>query len=251
MAGTTDPDAAEEAGRPAWYVAAPGHWHDWVNVLHPPYTLWHLSYVAVGAGLAPRIDSERLAGCLIAFALAVGVAAHALDELRGRPLGTTIPGTSLVVAAALSLGTSTAIGAIGITRIGWPLTLFVAVGVILVVGYNFELFGGRLHNDVSFAAAWGAFPVATGYFAQTGTIRPAAVAGMVFAFGLSWTQRILSTESRTLRRDTRTVTGERISRNGTRHAMDQPSLLKPLDRSLKTLSWTTAALGLALVLVHV
>jgi hypothetical protein len=245
------PYTTQTTERPAWYVAAPGRWRDWVNVLHPPYTLWNLAYVAVGAGLAPRVEGERLAGCLVAFGLAVGVAAHALDELRGRPLGTSIPTPSLLIAAALSLGGATAIGAVGIDRLGWPVAVFVVVGVVLVVGYNLELLGGRLHNDVVFAAAWGAFPVATGYYAQAGTIRPAAVAGMAFAFALSWAQRILSTQSRSLRRDAATVIGERVDRDGARHQIDRATLLGPLDRSLWALSWATVALGAALVLAHV
>ena len=63
-------------------------------LLHPPYTLWHLSYVAIGATLAPRFDGGRLVATLLAFFLAVGVCAHALDELHGRPLRTTIPAGS-------------------------------------------------------------------------------------------------------------------------------------------------------------
>ena len=37
--------------RPAFYALAPGGWRDYVTLLHPPYTLWHLSYVAIGAAL--------------------------------------------------------------------------------------------------------------------------------------------------------------------------------------------------------
>ena len=57
----------------------------------PPYTAWHLSYVVIGASLAPHVYPTRLWATLAAFFLAVGVAAHALDELHGRPLGTAIP----------------------------------------------------------------------------------------------------------------------------------------------------------------
>ena len=35
--------------RPAFYALAPGGWRDWWTLLHPPYTMWHLSYVALGA----------------------------------------------------------------------------------------------------------------------------------------------------------------------------------------------------------
>ncbi len=37
-------------------------------------------------------------------------------------------------------------------------------GAFLVVAYNLELFGGRFHNDLWFALAWGAFPALTGFW---------------------------------------------------------------------------------------
>jgi asparagine N-glycosylation enzyme membrane subunit Stt3 len=232
-------------------VAAPGRYRDWLNVLHPPYTLWHLSYVAVGAGLAPRIDAGRLVATLLAFALAVGVAAHALDELAGRPLRTSIPARQLVAAAGLSLAGAAALGIVGIGRVGWPLVGFIACGVVLVVAYNLELLGGRLHNGAVFALAWGAFPLLTAYYAQTGTVRPAAVVGAAFAFGLSTVQRVLSTESRHLRREVEAVEGVKLMKDGSRTPVDQVDLLGPVDRALRMLSWAAVALGVALILAHV
>ena len=68
----------------------PGGWRDLVTLLHPPYTAWHLSYVALGAAAAPVVHVDRLLAALGAFFLAVGIGAHALDELNGRPLGTQL-----------------------------------------------------------------------------------------------------------------------------------------------------------------
>ena len=157
--------------RPAFYALAPGGWRDYVTLLHPPYTLWHLSYVAVGAGLAPRLSPDRLGWTLAAFALAMGVGAHALDELNGRPLQTRIPGRVLWALAGVSLAGA---AAIGIAAAAWwtPwLLVFVAVGVFLVPAYNLELAGGLFHNGFWFAVGWGAFPALTAYVAQTGAIR--------------------------------------------------------------------------------
>ena len=78
--------------KPAYYAAGPGRWRDWWTLLHPPYTAWHLSYAVIGAALAPRVLVSNLIATVLAFFLAVGLAAHALDELRGRPLRTAIPG---------------------------------------------------------------------------------------------------------------------------------------------------------------
>jgi hypothetical protein len=241
--------------RPAWYAApsrgpSRNQWRDWWTILHPPYTAWHLSYVLIGAGLAPHLDGQRLLGTLLGFALAVGVAAHALDELKGRPLGTSIASPVLAGAAALSLGAAVALGVAGVERVGLGLVVFVVVGTVIVVGYNLESWGGRLHSDVVFAAGWGAFPVLTAYFAQTGTLRPAALLGAVFAYGLSHAQRVLSTEARTLRRRVATIDGHRVMIGGDRQPLTRDGLLHPFERALVSLSWSTCALGLALVVAH-
>src|SRR6202034_4939299 len=99
--------------RPAFYAARPGRWRDWWTLLHPPYTAWHLSYVVIGAALAPRVEISRLVASVLAFFLAVGVAAHALDELHGRPLATNIPGAQLVGAVVVGLAGA---GTLGVTR---------------------------------------------------------------------------------------------------------------------------------------
>jgi hypothetical protein len=223
---------------------------DWVTILHPPYTVWHLSYVLIGAGLATHINGQRLIATLLAFALAVGIAAHAFDELRGRPLGTKVSSSVLLAVGALSLGAAAVLGVLGIQRVGWGLAPFIVVGVFLVVAYNFELWGGRFHNDVTFAAAWGAFPVLTSYYTQTATIRPAVIAGAVFAYGLSHAQRILSTEARDVRRRVASVAGERVYADGSRLPINRASLLRPLERALITLSWSTCALGVAMVVAR-
>ena len=237
--------------RPAWYAAPadPAHswWRDWWTVLHPPYTSWHLSYVLIGAGLAPHLNGERLAGTLLAFALAVGVAAHALDELRGRPLHTSIPSSVLGGAAALALAAAAGIGLAGIHQIGWGLSAFILAGTFLVVAYNLELWGGRLHNGVVFAGAWGAFPVLTAYYAQAKSIGVAALLGAVFAYGLSHAQRVLSLEARHLRRHVVDVEGHRVLEDGSRESLTRGSLLRPTERVLVTLSWSTGVLGLALI----
>ena len=52
---------------PAFY-AATGRAGEWWTLLHPPYTAWHLSYVAIGAAIAPTFDAQRL----VAFELQAG-----------------------------------------------------------------------------------------------------------------------------------------------------------------------------------
>jgi hypothetical protein len=239
-----------EAPRPAFYAARPGGWRDWWTLLHPPFTAWHLSYVVLGAMLAPVVSLTRLLPSLAAFFLAVGVAAHALDELNGRPLRTDIPSAALVAATVVGLAGALALGGYGITQVGWALLPFMVVGPMLVIGYNAELFGGIIHTDLGFAAAWGAFPALTGYVAQTGDLTLAPVLAAAAAMALSAGQRQLSTPARTLRRRTTAVTGTITAHSGTVTALDTGRLLAPLERALRSLSWGVVLLAAALAVAR-
>jgi hypothetical protein len=232
---------------PAYYAARSGGWRrDLWAVLHPPYTAWHLSYVVIGASLAPKLDGVRLIATLLAFFLAVGISAHALDELKGRPLGTEIPGFVLTAAAALGLVGAVALGVAGLTRLGIGLLPFIALGVLFVFAYNLELLGGKLHGDFWFALSWGAFPVLTAYFAQTGRLSLGAVAVGIAAFALSFGQRSLSTPARLLRRRSTSVTGSVTMRDGPPVELDEATLLHPLEQALQAFSWGVVALAVGL-----
>jgi hypothetical protein len=233
--------------RPAFYAARPGAWRDWWTILHPPYTAWHLSYVVIGATLAPSTDGTRLAATLLAFFLAVGVAAHALDELHGRPLHTAIPSAALVSAATISLAGALALGLAGLGRVGLGLLVFMVLGPVLVVGYNVELLGGRLHSDAGFAAAWGAFPVLTAYFVQARTLDLTAFAAAAAAFALSLAQRSLSTRARGVRRQATHVSGTMRRLDGSAESIDEQWLLRPIERALHWMAWAMIALAIALV----
>ena len=237
-----DPD-----DRPAFYASRAERWGDWWTVLHPPYTAWHLSYVVIGAALAPHVDTIRLLATVLAFFAAVGVAAHALDELHGHPLRTQIPDSALVAATVIGLGVAVGLGIAGISRVGPALIPFIVIGPFLVLAYNLELFGGRLHTDIAFAISWGAFPVLTGYVAQAASIGAAAVLAAAAAVGLSLAQRSLSTPARTLRRRVNRVDGTVTLNDGAVRALNDRMLLEPLEHALQALSWATVAFAFALV----
>jgi len=238
------------SARPAFYALSPGGWRDYVTLLHPPYTLWHLAYVAIGAGLAPHLGWERLALALAAFFLAVGIGAHALDELNGRPLGTRIGDGTLVGLAAVSIAGAVAIGIGGaVAREPW-LLVFVAAGAFVVVAYNLELFGGRVHGDAWFALAWGGFPLLTGYFAVAERIRFEAVAAAAFATLSSLAQRLLSTQVRNVRRRTASVSGTIVYRDGREEPLDAASLTRAPEAALKALAAAVVCLAVALVVLH-
>jgi hypothetical protein len=223
-----------EGLRPAFYALRRGGWRDYVTVLHLPYTAWHLSYVAIGATLAPDFRTHRLLWTLAAFALALGIAAHALDERQGRPLRTEIPNGVLIALAVVSLGAACAIGvwaAFAWDQLG--LLAFVAVGGLAAPAYNLEWFGGAVHNAWGFALTWGAFPVLTAYFAQAGTIRSEALLAAAYAAALTSVQRMLSTPVRHARR-----------------TLDTTEHVEQLELSLRVLPWANVLLACALVVAR-
>lgn len=233
--------------RPSWYALDPGGWRDYVTLLHPPYTAWHLSYVVIGGCLAPAVAWGRLGAATAAFALAVGIGAHALDELRGRPLRTRIPDGVLVALAAVSIATACAIGIAGAVSFRPWIALLVPVGLFLVLAYNLELAGGRFHTDLWFGLAWGGFPVVCGYAAVAGEIGAVALLGAAFAVLLSLAQRTLSTHVRFVRRSVVEVDGRLGLTDGTEVELDAGRLTAAAELGLRLLAAAVVVLAVTLV----
>jgi hypothetical protein len=236
--------------RPAFYALAPGGWRDYVTLLHPPYTAWHLSYVVIGACLAPHLYEGRLGAALVAFFLAMGISAHALDELNGRPLQTKIPEGVLVGLTVVPLAIAVGIGIAGAVAFNGWLLVFVAIGLALVPVYNLELFGGVIHNNAGFALAWGAFPLLTGYFACAGTITWTALLAAAYATLTSYVQRVLSTPVRHVRRRVASVSGTIELHDGTREPITRERLAAAPERSLQALAAANVALAAALLVLR-
>ena len=248
--------AAELERRAAFYALRPGGWRDFATLLHPPYTLWHLSYVAIGAAAAPQVHAGRHAATLAAFILAVGIAAHSLDELHGRPLNTELSRRTLVIFACGGLGGAVAIGVVGAVAVSATLAPLVAVGGFLVLAYNLEAFGGAFHTDFWFAAAWGSFPALTGWWSNALGVQNAAgalaAAGAVLAcFLISLAQRRLSTPVRMLRRRTETARAELHLVDGTTRSLTRADLAAPLDGALRALSAAMPLLAIAAVALRI
>ncbi len=239
-----------ELDRPAFYALTSGGWRDLVTLLHPPYTAWHLSYVVLGAAAAPVLHTDRLLAALGAFSLAVGVAAHTLDELNGRPLGTRLGNGALIALATGSLLGAVAIGVAGAIVVSVLLVPLVVVGAVLVLAYNLELAGGRFHTDTWFALAWGGFPAFTGYFVNALTIRPAGVLVAAACCLLSSAQRRLSTPVRELRRRTIEVTGKQRLVGGEEIPLNKARLSAPLEGALSVMWIGLVLLAAGLAALH-
>jgi hypothetical protein len=242
--------ARRELGRPAFYALAPGGWRDLVTLLHPPYTAWHLSYVALGAAAAPTVHAVRLGAALAAFFLAVGISAHALDELNGRPLQTGLSDRTLIVLAVAGLAGALAIGVVGCVVVSPLLVPLVVAGGLAVPAYNLELAGGRFHSDAWFALAWGAFPAFTGYFVNALAIKPAGLLVAAACALLSVAQRRLSTPARELRRRTASVSGEQRLTDGRVLDLSAERLSAPLEGALSSLWLALVLLAAGLVAVR-
>lgn len=236
--------------RPAFYALAPGGARDYVTLLHPPYTAWHLSYVVIGAAIAPPWLPGRLGATLLAFFLAVGIGAHALDELHDRPLATRIPSRVLAWLAAGSIAAAVGIGIAGAIRYDLWLLAFVAAGAFAVLAYNLELLGGRVHSDVWFALFWGGFPLLTAYFACAGELRWEAMLAAVFAVLSSYAQRRLSSPVRRLRREVAAVGGTIELKDGTRETVTRETLIAGNEAALRALAAAMVALAVALVVLR-
>ena len=223
---------AEPYDRPAFYALRLGSWRDYLTLLHPPYTLWHLSYVVLGAALAPTLRYDRLGATLLAFFLAVGIAAHALDELAGRPLRTRIPDGVLYALATSGLAGAVALGIAGAVFASPWLLAFIAFGAFIVPAYNLEWFGRRFHSDLWFALAWGTFPFLTAYWASAERLEPSALAGALAVLALSLAQRSLSRHVRTLRRRARDIEGRITYADGSSERIGRPWALAADERAL-------------------
>ena len=241
---------SSDAERPAFYALPSGGWRDYWTLLHPPYTAWHLSYVVLGAAIAPVVNIRFLLETLLAFFLALGVSAHALDELHGRPLQTRIPDGVLIGLAVVGLAGAIALGVDGAIEVTPWIWAFIGAGGFLVVAYNLELLGGAFHSDLWFALAWGAFPALTAYAAQTGTVRLDAVVLAAACATISAAQRILSTPVRQLRRDVTDVRGEFTTRDGIVRPIDAALLRSTPEAALRWLSLAMPLLAAAALIAR-
>jgi hypothetical protein len=206
--------------------------------------------VAIGAALAPGLTADRLLIALAAFFLAVGIGAHALDELHGHPLQTRISNRTLIALSVLSIGGAVALGLYAsIAYTPWLAPLVVA-GAFIVCAYNLELFGGAFHSDLWFAVAWGAFPLLAAYVAVAERISVEAVLAAVFAGFLSLAQRHLSTQVRTVRRRVVSASGTLELTGGEREEITAETLTRAPEAALRAMTIAVVSLAVSLVVLR-
>jgi hypothetical protein len=236
-------------GQSAFYARTGTRMGDFWTLLHPPYTLWNVSYVAIGAALAPSMDWLRLALTLTAFLAGTGVASHALDELNGRPLKTGFSDRQLKLIGLGGFAGAFVPAVVGAWLIS-PWVLAIALfGGLLVMGYTLEWWNGAIHTDLGFALSWGGFPVLVGCWAQTESFPPQALLAAGGAVLFSMAQRGLSTPARFVRRRTMGTRTEFVTASG-KVQWPKEELLSTWERPLRLLAWTVTLLALALLATH-
>jgi hypothetical protein len=234
---------------PAWYIIrSEALWARWLNILHLPYTAWHLSYVVIGAALSSGLDLQILGATILAFFLGMGIAGHAFDLVKDDPLRLGLARESLILTGIISLALAVGIGSFCIAtgRTTPWLALALPLGVVLAVGYGLEW--RYLHGDWQFTLWWAVFPLLVSYFSQTTAWTWTLVPGVAFAASSAHVQRVLSTRSRFLRRRVADCTiNIKEWPPGTCYSVDQEWLLRSYDTALAVLSLGMVALALILI----
>lgn len=232
--------------RAAWYARRGSRRADLLTLLHLPYTLWHLGYVAIGAALASTLDWRVLAGTILAFAVGLGVSAHALDELNGRPLGTSLSDRALIGLALAGFVVVAALAVAGAAEVSPWVLAWAGAGMVIATAYCLE-WAPALHTVVGFGLAWGAFPVLAGYWAQATSLSAAAVIAALAATLLSMTQRTLSTPARFVRRSSG---GATVHFEADVPGWDGDRLLGTWERPLQLLGASVVLLAVAMLVAH-
>ena len=237
------------ASRPAFYALRPGGWRDYVTLLHLPCTAWHLSYVVVGGCLATEVEWWTLGLTVLAFALAMGVGAHALDELDGRPLphGDLLAGPrrarrrlrrGRVGRSASPWRSSAPSGSSRSSR--WascsPL-------------YNLELLGGRAHTDLGFGLSGGRSRFSA-FVPQTGTFRVEALLAAAGRRLSRWRSDGFPGGPPTAPRHGE-GRGHRVGTDGARETLTGEKLVEPYEAALRLLTVSSILVAATLVAVRI
>ena len=237
---------AESFVKKTWYAVEGSRWAEFLTILHLPYTGMVLCYVALGAFLASVVHWDRLSWCLLAYFLGLGVGAHALDELSGRPYGRSFTERELWIIGVTTLVLASAIGVYYAVTLSPWLWLFIALGAFFAVSYPLaRLFGGRFHTDFWFAVSWGMLPFLTSFFLQALTL---TLSSLLMACALGMTAAVEITLSRWVRALRRRPARLRIAyTDGSEEEWEFRRLIGKPELALKLLVVTvylfTAAVG--------
>jgi hypothetical protein len=212
-----------------WFVPrfGPLKFRAFIGMLFLPYTGMCISFTIIGSMLSESIAWDRVLSIFIIYFLALGVSAHAADNLGSKkikPWGNffSIFELRLMVIGGLSVSYILGIYYI-ITFV--PLLLIIAIieGFFLFA-YNFELFNGLFHNNFWFAVSWGGLPLLAGFVIQTNSISVLSLISSIMAFLVAYTEIRISRKYKELKRKPQDIVDYKVEK---------------LERSLKVISLIT------------
>ncbi|HZL23429.1 MAG TPA: hypothetical protein VFC05_08890 [Nitrososphaeraceae archaeon] len=219
-----------------WFVPrfGPLKFRAFIGMLFLPYTGMCISFTIIGSMLSESIAWDRVLSIFIIYFLALGVSAHAADNLGSKkikPWGNYFSTFELRLMVIGGLSVSYMLGIYYIITFA-PLLLFIAIieGFFLFA-YNFELFNGLFHNNFWFAVSWGALPLLAGFVIQTNSISVLSLISSIMAFLVAYTEIRISRKYKELKRNPQDV----VDCNA-----------EKLERSLKVISLLTISFAVLL-----
>jgi hypothetical protein len=219
-----------------WFVPrfGPLKFRAFIGMLFLPYTGMCISFTIIGSMLSETIAWDRVLSIFIIYFLALGVSAHAADNLGSKkikPWGNYFSTFELRLMVIGGLSVSYLLGIYYII-IYAPLLLFIAIieGFFLFA-YNFELFNGLFHNNFWFAVSWGALPLLAGFVIQTNSISVLSLISSIMAFLVAYKEIRISRKYKELKRNPQGV----VDCNA-----------EKLERSLKVISLLTISFAVLL-----
>jgi hypothetical protein len=221
-----------------WFVPTfgPLKFRAFIGMLFLPYTGMCVSFTIIGSMLSESIQWDRVLSIFVIYFLALGVSAHAADNLGSKkikPWGSFFTAFELKLMVIGGLSVSYALGIYYIITFV-PLLLIIAIieGFFLFA-YNFELFNGFFHNNFWFAVSWGSLPLLAGFVIQTNSISLLSLLSSIIAFLVAYSEIRISRKYKELKR-------------GPQHIVDYNT--KKLELYLKILSLTTISFAIILTI---
>ena len=212
-----------------WFVPrfGPLKFRAFIGMLFLPYTGMCISFTIIGSMLSESISWDRVLSIFIIYFLALGVSAHAADNLGSKkikPWGNFFSTFELRLMVIGGLSVSYILGIYYIITVA-PLLLIIAIieGFFLFA-YNFELFNGLFHNNFWFAVSWGGLPLLAGFVIQTNSISVLSLISSIMAFLVAYTEIRISRKYKELKRKPQDVVDYKVEK---------------LERSLKVISLLT------------
>jgi len=219
-----------------WFVPSfgPLKFRAFIGMLFLPYTGMCISFTIIGSMLSESIAWDRVLSIFIIYFLALGVSAHAADNLGSKkikPWGNFFSIFELRLMVIGGLSVSYVLGIYYIITFA-PLLLIIAIieGFFLFA-YNFELFNGLFHNNFWFAVSWGSLPLLAGFVIQTNSISLLSLITSIMAFLVAYIEIRLSRKYKELKRKPQDV----VDCNA-----------EKLERSLKVISLLTISFAVLL-----